>query len=239
MYSTTSPKMSVIWAAHTYNVAFSGEIGHFDWCSKVEVASFNCVGTEGQPGIDQEPVDADDHVPLLSACFPDTAALLFKVGGCQGSDAPGFDGTAYQPDWPDGNTNLHPTPMLLASPHTGANYDVSYSQAAFEIDTPRIERDDFGGRCNGLTGVGCTLLPPTDEGQPPTFYPFFTTNTVSGGACQWTLGNDIPGVTTSDFGRTSQYGTLVATTYLKTGGHGALEKRFEVFHNTLGNNPCP
>lgn len=239
MYSTTSPQTTVTWAAHTYNIAFSGEIGHFDWCSRVEAATFNCTGKEGQPGIDQEPNDTDDHTPFFSGCFPDGAALLYKIGGCQGANAPGFDGTAYLPSWPDGNTNLHPTPMLLSSPHTGAGYNVSYSQAAFEIDTPRIERDDFGGHCSARTGVGCTLLPPTDEGQPPAFYPFFTTNAVASGGCAWTLGNDIPGVTTSDFGKTSQYGTLVATTYLKNGGHGALEKRFEVFHNTLGTNPCP
>jgi hypothetical protein len=238
MYSTTSPKTTVTWAAHTYNIAFSGEIGHFDWCSRVEVASFNCIGKEGPPGIDQEPADVDDRTPFLSACFPDTAALLFKVSGCEGTNAPGFDGAGYQPDWPDGNTNLHPTAMYVSSPHTGAGYNVPYSQAAFEIDTPRIERDDLGGTCKAFTGVGCTLLPPTDDGQTVAFYPFFTTNT-GGGGCTWALGNDIPGVTTNDFGKTTQYGTLVSTPYLKPGGHGAIQPRIEVYHNTLANNPCP
>jgi len=32
MYSTTSPQTRVPWAAHSYNVAFSDEIGHFDYC---------------------------------------------------------------------------------------------------------------------------------------------------------------------------------------------------------------
>src|SRR5207244_1127547 len=33
MYSTTSPQTTVPWAAHTYNVAFSDVIGHFDFCA--------------------------------------------------------------------------------------------------------------------------------------------------------------------------------------------------------------
>ena len=33
MYSTSSPQTRVIWAAHTYNVAFSDEIGHFEVCT--------------------------------------------------------------------------------------------------------------------------------------------------------------------------------------------------------------
>src|SRR5262249_3745376 len=32
MYSTSSPKTRVIWAAHSYNVAFTSEIGHFENC---------------------------------------------------------------------------------------------------------------------------------------------------------------------------------------------------------------
>src|SRR5262249_24006205 len=32
MYSTSSEQTRVIWAAHTYNVAFSDEIGHFENC---------------------------------------------------------------------------------------------------------------------------------------------------------------------------------------------------------------
>jgi hypothetical protein len=239
MYSTTSPATRVIWAAHSYNVAFSGELGHFDWCSKVEAATFNCIGQEGPPGIDQEPADADDRTPFVSGCFPDVAALLYRISGCLGSNAPGFDGASYQNDWPDGNTNLHPTQTLFSSPHTGTDYTVAYSQAAFETDTPRIEGDDLGGTCNRLTGVVCTLVPPTDDGRPATFYPFFTANAAGAGACQWALGNDVPGLSVNDFGKVSQYGTLTPERYLKQGGHGALQLRFNVYRNTLGTNPCP
>ena len=33
MYSTSSEQTRVIWAAHTYNTSFSGEIGHFQNCN--------------------------------------------------------------------------------------------------------------------------------------------------------------------------------------------------------------
>ena len=33
MYSTSSEKTRVPWAAHSYNVAFDDEVGHFDFCN--------------------------------------------------------------------------------------------------------------------------------------------------------------------------------------------------------------
>src|SRR5207253_2000067 len=32
MYSTSSEQTRVIWAAHSFNISFSDEIGHFDFC---------------------------------------------------------------------------------------------------------------------------------------------------------------------------------------------------------------
>ena len=68
---------------------------------------------EGAPG-DQEPTDGDD-----AACFPASASSLVQVSGCNGTNAPGFDGSSYQLDYPDGNTFLHPTAPLFTSPLTG------------------------------------------------------------------------------------------------------------------------
>jgi len=234
MYSSASPKTRVPWAAHSYNIAFADEIGHFDWCSSVDVLSVSCKGLEGQPGIDQEPADADDQV-----CFPDSAATLVKVGGCAGTNAPGFDGASYQADWPDGNTSLHPTPIVFTSPRTGSGYNVNYSQSAFETDTPRIEGDDLGGSCSRFTGIGCTLLPPTDEGKAVSFYPFFSSTGSSGGSrCQWLIGNDVPGLTANDYGKTNQYGALLSQNYLIFGGHGASRIRYNDYRSTPSGNPC-
>ena len=87
MYSTSSPQTRVPWAAHSYNIAFDEEIGHFDYCTAVD-ANGNCTGLEGAPG-DQEATDGDDV-----GCLPATASLLVKVTGCTGTNVPGWDGTS-------------------------------------------------------------------------------------------------------------------------------------------------
>ena len=89
MYSTSSPQTRVPWAAHSYNVAFSDEIGHFDWCTDVDASSFTCTGQEGKPG-DREKTDADDQ-----GCFPFWASTLVELSGCLGTNT-GFDGASYQ-----------------------------------------------------------------------------------------------------------------------------------------------
>jgi len=233
MYSTSSPQTRVPWAAHSYNVAFDEEIGHFDYCTAVD-ANGNCTGQEGAPG-DQEATDGDD-----AACFPATASLLVKVSGCNGTNAPGFDGTSYLKDWPDGNRFLHPTAELFSSPLTGPFNIFNYSQAALETDTPRIEGADLGGTCDRLTGIGCTLVPPTDDHQPAAFYPFFSiTGPNQAGGCRWFIGNDVPGQTANDFGGVSQYGTLYPQTYLIFGGGGATHPVINDYQQNLGTNPCP
>jgi hypothetical protein len=232
MYSTSSPQTRVPWTAHSYNIAFDEEIGHFDYCTSV-TASGTCDGLEGAPG-DQETADADDF-----ACFPASASLLVQVSGCNGTNDPGFDGTSYLKDWPDGDTSLHPTPQLFSSPLTGKGFGVNYTSAAFETDTPRIEAPDFGGACNRTTGADCTIVPPTDDGQPATFYPFFSitgSNLASG--CRWFIGNDVPGLTANDFSQVNQYGKLLPLNYLVFGGGGATLTRFNDFQNNLGLNPC-
>jgi hypothetical protein len=232
MYATSSPQTRVPWAAHSYNVAFDEEIGHFDYCSHVVVPVGGCTGLEGAPG-DQEQSDKDDV-----ACFPASASLLVRVSGCNGTNAPGFDGTSYLPDWPDGNTSLHPTPELFTSPLTGSTFDTNYGVVALESDTPRIEAPDVGGSCDRTTGANCTIVPPTDDGVPATFYPFFSINNGASG-CRWFIGNDVPGLTSNDFGKDAQYGTLLPLQYLAFGGGGAIVTRFNDFQNNLGTNPCP
>jgi hypothetical protein len=234
MYSTSSPQTRVPWAAHSYNIAFDEEIGHFDYCSNVDAATFSCTGQEGAPG-DQEPTDGDD-----TACFPATASLLVRVSGCNGTNAPGFDGSSYQRDWPDGNTRLHPTAELFSSPQTGGHFNANYSKTALETDTPRIEAADLGGSCDTSTGAGCTLVPPTDDGQPATFYPFFSiTSRHQPGGCRWFIGNDVPGQTAHDFGGVTQYGTLLPQQFLVFGGGGATVTRFDDYQQALPSNPCP
>ncbi len=76
MYSTSSPKTTVPWAAATYNVAFDTEIGHFDYCSKVNTTFGQCTGKEGV-GANQEKADGDDN-----ACWTPAASSRIKISGC-------------------------------------------------------------------------------------------------------------------------------------------------------------
>jgi hypothetical protein len=252
MYSTSSEQTRVIWAAHTYNVSFSDEIGHFENCegpNPIPATPFGLDGlgnivrcpagnTEGF-GAKVKPKDRDD-----TWCFPASEALRIHINGCTGTNS-GFDGLDYQPVWPDGNTQLHPEPILFSSPLTGEDYDVNYQRVAFEADLPRIE----SGRCNRTTGDGCTRIPIDDAGNPVAFYPFFST--VGGGSedsasrsngendhatrCLWGFGNDLPGGT-NNFGRQAQWGSLLLTTYLA--GNGTIN-RYNNFRQVLSTNPCP
>ncbi len=232
MYSTSSERTRVTWAAHSYNIAFSDEIGHFDICTAISAPGGKCTGIEGIKN-DQEPADADDVV-----CQPASASLLVKVTGCVNPAAinQGFDGTPYQDLWPDGNTRLHPTPILFTSPLTGSGYNVQYSRTAFETNLPRIENPP----CDRFTGSGCTLIPTTDDlgpsgaPEPAVFYPFFSTAN-RGGGCVWQEGNHIPR-STNDFGQNAQYGSLLNLTYTTIGGGPTT--RFNDFRQVLSQNPC-
>jgi hypothetical protein len=242
MYSTSSEQTRVIWAAHTTNISFADEIGHFENCNGPNPvpatpfgfdASGNPVtcpagNTEGF-GSNTSPTDDDDYF-----CFPGSEALLVHVTGCTGEND-NFDGFDYQPVWPDGNRALHPEPVRVSSPQTGPSDSVDYSRVGFEADLPRIEADT----CDRVTGAGCTLIPITDKGTPAAFYPFFSALPPIGqsGLCTWGFGNDLPGAR-SDFGRNAQYGSLLTSTYLVFGGGGASQSLINNFRQILDPNPC-
>jgi hypothetical protein len=235
----------VPWAAHSYNIAFDSEIGHFDYCGNVGPHG-SCSQSEGVAG-DVEPSDKDD-----TFCFPAGAlGALVPTSGCIGING-GFDGMAYQNVWPDGNAK-HPAPDFFTSPLI--NGTTNYSNVSFEADLPRIEVKSVSAanNCNRTTGVGCVNPPLTDDkGAPAAFYPFYSTaQTVSsGGGCTgWIFGNDIsanpangsPDFTLNDFGRNLQYGSLYQSTYLSfpAGPSFATSTRFNNFQNYLNTNPCP
>ena len=223
MYSTSSEQTRVIWAAHSYNVAFADEIGHFDYCTRV--VSGNCPTTskEGVPG-DLEPAEGpayDDNF-----CFSAAQSTRVQVSGCAGTNT-GFDGVPYKRLWADGNRD-HAGAFFFTSPQTGEDYDVPYGRIAFEADLPRIEILPARQDCNRITGDRCTLIPMTDDGTPADFYPFFSIGNLNG-KCTWALGDVIPGFTTNDFGKNAQYGSLLKLEYLIPGGNGATRLRYNDF----------
>jgi hypothetical protein len=230
MYSTSSEHTRVPWAAHSYNVAFSDEIGHFEYCSLADGPSGICLTPD-------EPVTAstfDDYY-----CFNKEDSSLVAIGGCLGSDVD-FDGPPYQFVWPGTLSNpnsdrrRHPSSILFSSPTfvpkgqpwRSANYD----RIAFETDLPRIE----GGSCNRTTGTGCSN-PPVGAN----FYPIFSTrSTRDTEGCMWQLGGALIPGTSNTFGGTStaEYGNLLSLVYQAVGP--TTVTRYNNYRRILNTNPC-
>jgi hypothetical protein len=231
MYATSSEHTRVPWAAHSYNVAFSDEIGHFEYCNSVSAEGGNCLSNgEGS-------LDGDD-----AGCFSAAFSLFVPIGGCIATDND-FDGTSYQPVWPGSDPNrgqdakYHPTPITFTSPLF--NGSQNYSRVAFEADLPRIEAADFGGNCNRFTGVGCVNPPPGSN-----FYPIYTTGTSTrtpdaNGHCVWQLGGPYLKGTTNTFGGNSatEFGPLLFSFYPNP--NPAIRLRTNNFRRIMPTNPCP
>ena len=230
-FSTSGPNTRLAWTAHSYNVAFSDEIGHFEYCNGINPKTLAC----NAPGVnDPSGLDSDDFY-----CFGPSSSTRVRVGGCFGTDAD-FDGVPYQNTWPGTFTNptvdqqFHSTSILFTSPLIAGT--TNYATAAFEVDLPRIELG-VTPPCNRTTGANCVNPPPG-----ATFYPFYTTNTatvpsIGSGTCVWQLGGaNIPG-TTNTFGgsSTTEFGPLLQLTY--PGPHGIIH-RYNDFRQILSSNPC-
>jgi hypothetical protein len=230
-YSTADPR-GASWTAHTYNVAMSDEIGHFENCLAVD-ANFNCTSPGSQ---DAGGLDEDD---ASNSCLPGADSSLVPIDGCVAADED-FDGQSYRPDWPGTNPNprvdrqLHPTPVLFTSPVTGR--DRNYSTVAFETDLPRIEASDSQFNppfCDRTTGANCVNPPSGAQ-----FYPFYTTGRSRWG-CTWQQGgNYIPG-TVDHFGgsSTTEFGGLLKTLYPDPGF--TTEELYNDFNSGDFRNPCP
>jgi hypothetical protein len=211
-YSTGIPRGNT-WSAHTYNIAMSDEIGHFENCIKLDATGANCAvpGIFDGPGLDED--DGNDF------CVPGADSTLVKINGCF-SDDEDWDGQSYRNDWPGTfrnpilDTIFHPEPVRFTSPVINGGTD--FSTVAFETDLPRIEASDAQDNppfCDRTTGANCVNPPMGAQ-----FYPFFTT-TFRGGTCNWQEGgNFIPG-TVNHFGgsSTAEYGALLQTPYPAAG----------------------
>ncbi len=240
MYSTSSTKTILPWGADQDSIGFNDEIGHWSYClgpHPIPASQFGLdkngnpitcpTGNTEEVGVNAEPTDSDDNF-----CFPASEASDIKLGGCTDTNV-GFDAIEYTPVWPNGDTNLHPTPIRFSSPLTGSNYSTPYSRAGFEVDLPDIE--SAFGQCDRSTGAGCNHIPLTDDGQPAQFYPFYSM-IKTGSGCRWEFGAHEPG--SSDFGRNDQYGPLLNANYIAFGGGGSTLTRYNSFRQILSDNPC-
>ncbi|MGH9452245.1 MAG: hypothetical protein ACRD11_17190 [Terriglobia bacterium] len=241
MYSTSTPATRVTWAAHTFNVAFSGELGHFEYCSAVD-ANGNCTAG-GDPGVDQNgkpsmTADADDQ-----QCFVPGSPFLppgdVQIAGCIFNDIE-FDGPSYGLNWPGTETppaldmEIHPSSIQFNSPvfFNSSGDPENYSQVAFETNLPGIETQSTPA-CDTKSGTNCVNPPPGAA-----FYPIYTTNTANG-RCVWQLGGaQIPG-TTNTFGgdASAEYGPPSAFVFPIPGTNASVMS-YQDFHRMLGSNPC-
>lgn len=262
MYSTSSPATRVPWAAHSYNVSFSDEIGHFDYCTgPIQGGAAACYPNQTTEGMTGDHSNAEGIARAASpladdyGCFTAAQSTLVPVQGCIATNT-GYDGVPYQNLWPGSGPN-RAGPFYFTSPLTGNEFDTNYQKAALETDLPRIERDTRQ-HCDVFNGARCTYLPITDDGQPAAFYPLYQIGNLGGndggdraknanghgndnGNCWWSEGAaSIPGFTTNSFGGTAQqYGPILPQTYLVPGGNGATETRYNDFQRSFGTNPCP
>ena len=231
MYATSSSQTTAVWPAHTYNVAFSDEVGHFEYCNAISGEGGVCT----VPGVtDPGGLDFEDSV-----CFDAAFSTLWPIVGCINADLD-FDGPTYLPDWPGTLANvamdrsLHASPVEFTSPlftpASGGRLE-NYAVAAFETDLPAFEPFP---PCNVFapSAPGCTDPPPG-----ATFYPIYTT-AMSGETCVWHLGGALLPGTTNSFGGTptTEYGPPLLSYFPVPFGY---EGAYENFHNTLSNNPCP
>jgi hypothetical protein len=248
-YSTSTPQTRNVNAAHTYNIAFSDEIGHFEECGKVNTKSpiaacAQPLGPDTNDGdVGPDPAGDDNY------CLPASQSLAVKINGCTDIDGD-FDGVPYTDSWPGSISNvtadrlLHPTSFHFTSPTTvgGKNF----SQMVFESDISRNESSDtafrvtqpcerhFANPADLNPGLGCVNPPPNSV-----FYPFYSTGENSGG-CFWQEGGPyIPG-TTNKFGGSAhaEYGPLRVIHY-PTAPYGTITKRSNDFRSNIRSNPCP
>jgi hypothetical protein len=242
IYATSSEHTRVPWAAHSYNIAFSDEIGHFEYCNAVSSEGGSCT-QDGVHDLDTTLSGREDD----NFCYDAAASSSVQIGGCLDADVD-FDGVPYQNTWPGTFTNakldrsLHAQPARFTSPlfKDSQGDTLNFSRVAFETDLPRIEFDTnppcqrhISNPADHNPGSGC-VDPPVGA----SFYPIYTTTQTSNGSCIWQLGGaNIPG-TTNKFGGTStaEYGPLLALAYPAVGGPTF---RYNNFRQVLSNNPCP
>jgi hypothetical protein len=243
-YATASEHTRVPGAAHTYNIAFSDEVGHFEYCSTVTQEGGACTSLTGN---DKTPALAADDVGCFDAGFAAAFGLL-HLGGCMGADAD-FDGVPYRNDtWPGSFKNpaqdalFHAQPVIFSSPLlTDSNGKLTnFNRVAFETDLPRVEggttppcQRHLANPADKHPGHGC-VNPP----KGAAFYPFYSTRLDASG-CQWQEGGPFLPATLDNFGGSSkaEFGPILANFY--PAPNGQPQYIYETFHKTLPMNPCP
>jgi hypothetical protein len=251
-YATSSEHTRVPGAAHSYNIAFSDEIGHFEYCNSVDQEGGPCTSTSADDP--PAPAGVDDGFCVDAGLMAQFG--LIPIGGCADEDDD-FDGVTYRKHvWPGTLRNplfdalFHAQPVLFSSPlfTDRRGHKANFSRVAFETDMPRIEfatnppcQRHLSNPSDPNPGAGC-VNPPVGAD----FYPIFSTRHEHAkgdhgdhGTCLWQEGGPfIPG-TVNDFGGNSktEFGPILALFY--PAANFQPQYIYEDFHRTLNFNPCP
>jgi hypothetical protein len=242
-YATSSENTRVPDAAHSYNIAFSDEIGHFEYCNGVAKEFGACTSASGS----DKKAGLDDGA-CIDAGFAASLGLI-QIGGCFDADTE-FDGVPYRNNtWPGSFTDpvqdalVHAQPVIFSSPllTDGSGHLRNFSRVAFETDMPRIEfatnppcQRHLSNPADPNPGLGC-VNPPVGAD----FYPFFSTRSADG-ACLWQEGGPfIPG-TVNNFGASSsaEFGSIPLALFYPA-VNIMPQFIYEDFRNILMTNPCP
>ena len=175
-YSTANPRGNT-WSAHTYNVAMSDEIGHFENCLAARRGlQLRRARQPGPGGLDED--DGNNF------CVPGADSTLVKINGCF-SDDEDWDGQSYRQrlarDRPE------PVRGQGASPDAGAVHEPAHatgrrttrrsrSRPTCRASRPRTPRTTR----RSATGPPARTASTRRNGAQ--FYPFFTTGTHDGAA---------------------------------------------------------
>jgi hypothetical protein len=248
MYATSGEHTRLTWTAHSYNIAFSDEVGHFEYCNGVNHEGGTCT-QDGVHDLDNGlPFGAEDDFGCFDAAFAGSLGLV-PIGGCTSTDFD-FDGVPYQLAWPGTFSNpgkdqqFHARSVLFTSPlftNASTGQLQNYERVAFEADLPRVE-GNTNPICQRFISNPASQSPGSGCVNPPTganFYPFFS---VRGGKdeCTWQLGGAfIPG-TKNTFGgsSTAEFGSLLELAYPTNTPPGSVSTRYNNFRQVLSNNPC-
>ena len=248
MYATSSEHTRVPWAAHTFNVAFSDEIGHYNYCDVQDNSIIPGLGACVSSPVEAEtdPKTGKHNEVDDFFCVDTASSVIFgsvaPLGGCLDSDVD-FDGVPYHNAWAGSAPDRYgfsgvPSPIRFTSPKFmpaeagGEDDQQNFSRVAFEADIPAIEDSSV---CDVLTGKGCTNPPPG-----ALFYPIYSTTSVSG-SCWWQFGGPLIPGTTNNFGGSSatEYSTLLGSVYQSgTSRQPGSVIVFTNYRQVLPNNPC-
>jgi hypothetical protein len=128
MYATSSEHTRVPWAAHTYNVAFSDEIGHFNYCDAQDGPFIPgllgaCLSSPVENEVDATGAhnEVDDFL-----CLDPASSLIFgslgPLGGCLDSDVD-FDGVPYHNAWAGTGPDPYGSPKFRPNEDEGEERD--------------------------------------------------------------------------------------------------------------------